>query len=137
MVEDCIFCKIASGKQKAHVIYEDGLVVAFLDIRPRNPGHTLVITKKHVETILEIDEKTMGELYKVVRRLAPFIVKAVGADGVNVIQSNRVAQGINHFHTHILPRFFNDGMPIVWESMNVAKDEELSIVEQRIKSSIK
>ncbi len=137
MVEDCIFCKIASGKQKAHVIYEDGLVVAFLDIRPRNPGHTLIIPKKHVETILEIDEKIMGELYKVVRRLAPFIVKAVGADGVNIIQSNRVAQGINHFHTHILPRFFNDGMPIVWESMNVAKDEELSIVEQRIKSSIK
>jgi histidine triad (HIT) family protein len=132
MVE-CIFCKIVRKESKAHILYEDSSVIAFLDIKPRNPGHTLVIPGKHFETIFDIDEETMGKVYKVVKNLAPIIVNAVKADGVNIIQSNIVSQGVNHFHTHVIPRFFHDGMPIVWEFGRKASEEELSVVEKKIK----
>src|SRR3989344_2537694 len=137
MENQCIFCKIVVDQMKAYVVYEDKSIIAFLDIRPRNPGHTLVIPKAHIETIFQMDEKMFSDIYKVVSRLAPIIVKAVGANGVNTIQSNIVSQGVNHFHTHVLPRFFNDGIPIVWEGGRVAADEELGIVETRIKSLMK
>ncbi len=134
MVEGCVFCGIAEGRMKAHVLYEDSSVIAFLDIKPKNPGHTLVVPKKHFVTIFEMDDETIGSVYKAVRKLAPAVVKAVGADGVNTIQSNIVSQGVNHFHTHVLPRFFNDGMPIVWESSDNADDRELSRIEKSVKS---
>jgi histidine triad (HIT) family protein len=136
MVENCIFCRIVDKIEKAHMIYEDNYSVAFLDIKPRNIGHTLVIPKMHFETIFDIDEDIIAHIYRVVKKLAPIIVKAVGADGVNTIQSNIVSQGIKHFHVHILPRFFNDGMPIVWESGKFANEEELMIIEKKIKSLI-
>ncbi len=137
MEEDCIFCRIVSGKMKAHVLYKDASVAAFLDIRPRNPGHTLVIPKKHFETIFDISEDMMEKVYRAVRKLAPIVVKAVGAKGVNTIQSNIVAQGIGHFHVHILPRFYDDGMPIVWEGGVAASEEELTIIENRIEDLMK
>lgn len=134
---ECVFCEIARGKEKAYVIYKDSSVVAFLDIRPRNPGHVLIIPKKHFETIFEIDGDTIGNIYRVAKRLAPAVVKAVGANGVNTVQSNIVSQGVNHFHAHLLPRFFNDGMPIVWEGSKNASDVDLVLIEKRIKSLMK
>jgi histidine triad (HIT) family protein len=114
-------------------IYEDEKVLALLDIMPRNPGHTLVIPKAHRENIFEIREDEIGHLYEIVKKVAHAIKKAVDADGVSIVQSNGVSQGVMHFHTHVIPRYFDDGMPIVWEGHEQAKKRDLDIIAEKIK----
>ena len=136
MMQDCIFCKIVEGSLPAYKVYEDSEFLAFLDIRPRNTGHILVIPKKHVQTIFEISEEDIAELYKTVRKISIAAKKAVDADGIIIIQSNIISQGISHFHTHVLPRFFDDGMPIVWESNVEIENEELEKVAEKIRNAV-
>ena len=134
--DNCIFCKIIKKEIPAAIIYEDGKILAFLDIRPRNPGHTLIIPKEHVQTIFEISEEEMTEIYKAARKIAMALKQSIECDGVNIIQSNIVSQGVPHFHTHVIPRFFDDGMPIVWESNQEASLEELQNIAEKIKNKI-
>ncbi len=132
----CIFCQIANKEVAADIVYEDGQTMAFLDVMPRNKGHTLVIPKEHYETIFEIPEDLMVEVYKTVKKVSMAARKAVNADGLNTIQSNIVTQGVPHFHVHVLPRFRGDNIPIVWESHLRADKMELRTVAERIKRLI-
>ncbi len=110
-MNDCIFCKIVSGDIPSYKIFEDGHVFAFLDINPVNPGHTLVIPKKHAKDLFEVDEQSYLETQKIVRELAPKIKEAVGACGVNIMQNSLSCAGqvVEHLHIHIIPRFEGDG----------------------------
>ncbi len=107
--------------------------MAFLDVMPRNPGHVLVIPKVHRENIFEITEDEIGHLYKIVRKVAIAVKKAVDAEGVSIVQSNKVSQGFLHFHTHVIPRYFDDGMPIVWEGDERVDDKELDKIAEEIR----
>lgn len=129
----CIFCQIVEKKASASIIYEDEKVMALLDIMPKNPGHTLVILKAHKENIFDITEDEIGHLYKIVKKVANAVKKAVNAEGVSIVQSNRVSQGFLHFHTHVIPRYFDDGMPIVWEGDERADNEELDKMVEKIR----
>lgn len=129
----CIFCQIVEKKEPASIIYEDDKVMAFLDVMPRNPGHVLVIPKAHRENIFEITEDEIGHLYKIVRKVAIAVKKAVDAEGVSIVQSNKVSQGFLHFHTHVVPRYFDDGMPIVWEGDERVDDKELDKIAEEIR----
>lgn len=129
----CIFCQIVEKKADASIIYEDEKVMALLDIMPRNPGHTLVIPKVHRENIFEITEDEIGHLYRVVKKVAAAVKKAVNAEGISIVQSNKVSQGFAHFHTHVVPRYFDDGMPIVWEGDEKADKKELGKIAERIR----
>lgn len=106
-VNSCVFCKIARKQAPASFVYEDENVMAVLDIRPLNEGHTLVIPKEHYETIFEIPEKQIAYLYRIVKRTAVAVQKATGADGISVFQQNGKAAGqqIFHLHVHVVPRF--------------------------------
>ena len=84
-MEDCVFCKIANHVFESSYVYEDEICAAFLDLSQTTYGHTLVVPKKHMTNILDADEETLSHLIKVVARLAPKIVKAVGAQGCNVL----------------------------------------------------
>lgn len=108
---DCIFCKIAAGEIPSNKVYEDGDIVAFLDITPVNPGHTLVIPKQHCENLLDLPEEALCALAKAVKKIAPAILTATGAKGFNLGLNNGQAAGqaVNHFHWHIMPRFEGDG----------------------------
>jgi len=110
-MESCIFCKIVKGKIPATKIYEDKNVLAFLDISPINPGHALVVPKKHFETLIDIDDSALCETMKIVKKLSKIIMKAVNADGINIGINNYKAAGqlVPHLHVHIMPRFANDG----------------------------
>ncbi|MFA6268276.1 MAG: HIT domain-containing protein [archaeon] len=112
--EDCIFCKFAKHKIDTAIIFENKDVVAFLDNSPAGNlvGHTLVLPKKHYETIDKIPDKELGEVIKVIKILLPAITKISGADGINVIQNNGKAAGqaIPHAHFHIIPRKHGDGI---------------------------
>ena len=92
-------------------IYEDEKVLAFLDIRPLNPGHALIIPKAHSGNMLESDEETMLHVMRVARKLGPIIKQAVGADALNFTTNIGRAAGqiVFHTHFHIIPRFSTDG----------------------------
>ncbi len=91
--ESCTFCKIVKAELPASRIYEDNKVLAFLDIRPLNKGHTLVIPKKYYETIYDIPDKEIGHLYKIVKKIAVALKKSVNACGITISQHNEIAAG--------------------------------------------
>ncbi len=115
MNTDCLFCKIIRGELPSYKVYEDEHTLAFLDIRPVNAGHTLVIPKVHAHNIFDIDPDDWTAVSKVVRELAIAIEKGVGADGVNIAMSNRehAGQVVDHPHVHIIPRFKGDGLKLM------------------------
>ena len=105
MSESCIFCKIARKEAPASTVYEDEKVISFLSIQPINIGHTLVVPKKHYENIYEFPEEEVAYLYKIVKKLAHAVKKAVDAEGIRIVQNNGEAAGqvIFHLHVHIIP----------------------------------
>lgn len=105
MSESCIFCKIARKEAPANAVYEDEKVTAFLSIQPINIGHTLVVPKKHYENIYEFPEEEVAHLYKIVKKLAHAVKKAVDAEGIRIVQNNGEAAGqvIFHLHVHVIP----------------------------------
>ena len=113
---DCVFCKIVAGELPSYKIYEDDLVLAFLDINPINIGHTLIIPKKHYHSTLETPDELIKHIAVIVKRLAQAIVIATEADGCNIGINNGEASGqiVFHTHWHIMPRFKNDGYQL-WQ----------------------
>lgn len=112
MAGNCIFCLIAAGEAPAHRVYEDDRVFAIMDIFPWNQGHTLVIPRTHAATIFDISSEDAAAVAEAARRLAPAIREAVGAEGLNLVQSNGRAawQQVDHFHLHLIPRWADDGL---------------------------
>jgi histidine triad (HIT) family protein len=121
----CVFCKIVRKQAPASVIYEDESVMAFLDIRPLNMGHTLVIPKEHCETIYEIPDELIGRIHKIVKRTALAIKRATEADGITVIQQNERAAGqeIFHLHVHVVPRYEGQKLPRFEEIQEVNREK--------------
>lgn len=132
----CLFCKIVRKEIPANIIYENDQVLAFLDIRPVNPGHTLVIPKEHYEHCLETLDDILAEIMKTVKKITPAILRAVGAEAFNLgTNCGRVAgQVVFHTHFHIMPRFPEDGHHL-FHGREV-DHEELQKVAQKIKASI-
>ena len=90
----CIFCRIAQKQVPASLIYEDEKVMAFLDIRPLNKGHTLVIPKAHYKNIFDIPQELLAYLHGVTKKIALAVEKTTQADGLSVIQQNGAAAGL-------------------------------------------
>jgi len=130
---DCIFCKIIAGEIPSTKIYEDEKVLAFLDINPINPGHTLVIPKTHSEDLLTASEDDLVAVIKAVKKIAPAVVRGVGAQGFNLGVNNGEAAGqiVNHLHFHIMPRFEGDGFKL-WGGRQY-KEGEIDEYAERIK----
>src|SRR5947208_16086189 len=106
MKEDCVFCKIAEKEADATVVYEDPHTLAFLDIHPVNPGHTLVIPKKHYSNMLEMPSEEVGRVSASVSKDMKRVQKASAIDGISIGQSNgrAASAAIFHMHVHIVPR---------------------------------
>jgi histidine triad (HIT) family protein len=138
--EYCAFCDIVSGATPASIVYEDDLVAAFLDLFPVNPGHTLVIPKRHIADLQACPSDVAGEVFECAQRLALAIVQATGATGFNVWTANGADAGqeIFHLHVHVLPRFPDDefglrfpkGYPL--ESSRVALDGIATTIRRRL-----
>ncbi len=126
---DCIFCKIAGGEIPSKKVYEDSSSFAFLDINPRNPGHTVLISKKHVQDIFSIGESEAAELMKALRRVAIGVQKASGTKGISISQSNGQVAGqrIPHIHFHIIPRTDAERGMGLEEVLPVKKQDDASM----------
>jgi len=133
-MDDCIFCKIAEKKIPSKFIYEDKTTMAFLDINPGAPGHALIIPKKHYETIFEMPESEVSDLFRTTVKVAKAIDKIIGPDGVNIFQNNKTAAGqlVNHAHVHIFPRFHGDGIDFKWRRV-VLDDDDLDNIARKIR----
>lgn len=136
MSTDCIFCKIVRGELSSYKVYEDDAVVAFLDINPISPGHTLVVPKRHVENILDADAETIARVFQAVQKVAKILIEKLGAKGVNVLHNagREANQEIMHFHVHVIPRYSRDDLKFVdWWRSNIKK-LDLAEIHRRITS---
>jgi histidine triad (HIT) family protein len=108
---ECIFCKIVEGKRSSLKIYEDEKVIAFLDINPRVEGHTLVVPKRHVESLEELKEEDAVYVLRAIKNVLKILISKLNAEGYNVVVNRgRIAgQEIPHLHLHIFPRKRGDG----------------------------
>ena len=110
MKNDCIFCAIAAGEIPSFKVYEDDLVLAYLDINPFSKGHTLVIPKAHTTGLLDTPDETLAAVIARVKKVAALLKQALLCDGFNILQNNGVAAGqtVMHVHFHIVPRYGNE-----------------------------
>lgn len=105
---DCIFCKIINNEIPSRKVYEDNDIVAFLDLTQVTPGHTLVVPKKHVADVFEIDEDLAATIGSKIPKIATAIKKSNPAiKGMNIVNNNGTVayQSVFHSHIHILPRY--------------------------------
>ena len=111
-VSDCIFCRIVNGEIPGLCVYENDDVFAFLDINPISVGHTLLIPKKHCETLVDMPEEIGPAMMKALAHVGRAVMAATGAEGFNCMQNNFAAAGqmVFHSHWHIIPRHAGDGL---------------------------
>lgn len=135
--DDCVFCKIIKGDIPAEKIYEDKDLFAFLDISPINAGHTLLIPKKHYESLFDMTDDILKKISVKLRDLGASVKEAMKAEGLNIGMNNRPAAGqvVPHAHFHIIPRYIQDGHRH-WSGRKY-EDGEIVKVAKEIKSKIK
>ena len=132
-MDNCIFCKIIKGEIPCHKIYEDDDFIAFLDIRPLNKGHTLIIPKKHIRWVYEVENH--GEYWNVAKKLANAIVKCLEPLYVMFIT---FGTEVPHAHIHVVPRYENDGHPGLVSLSNVKEisETEMKEIVEKIKDNL-
>ena len=116
--DDCVFCKMVAGQIPVAKIYEDGVVLAFLDISPISDGHTLVIPKEHFARLHNCPPELLGQVSSRLGKIAKAVTNAVDSDGYNLLCNNGTAAGqlVEHLHFHIIPRNSGDGLFDRWPS---------------------
>ncbi len=102
---DCIFCKIVKGEIPSYKVYEDDKIMAFLDINPYAPGHTLIIPKEHTLNLETISEDTLNHIINKARDIAKLVSTRLNAPGYTLIQNNGFVQEVKHFHLHVIPKY--------------------------------
>lgn len=124
-MQDSVFTRILSRELPAAIVYEDELTFAFMDAGQLNPGHVLVATKQQFETILDVDEDTAAALFRTVHRVARAVQAAFEPEGLTILQANKPAgwQTVPHLHVHVVPRYQDDGVGLVWPRKNPPLEE--------------
>lgn len=129
-----IFAKILRGEIPSHTVFEDETVLAFMDVMPQGPGHTLVIPKAPSRNLLDADPAGLGRLLAAVQTIAKAVKRAFSADGVTVMQFNEPAAGqtVFHLHFHIIPRF--EGVSLKPHSGGMEKPDVLAEGAEKIRA---
>ena len=138
MENDCIFCKIIKGDIPSYTIYQDDKTLALLDINPNSVGHALVIPKKHVKTIVEMQDEDVEAVFKTVKKVVKGIDAALTPDGLNLVvnQGEVAGQIVQHFHCHVIPRTAGDGIEIAVKGISLSTEDFQDLVK-RISEQIK
>ena len=132
MKNNCVFCAIAANEIPSFKVYEDDLVLAYLDINPFSKGHTLVIPKEHSSGLLDTSDETLTALVARVKKVASHLKVALPCDGFNILQNNGEAAGqtVMHIHFHIVPRYGKEEISFVSQKGNM---DELKALADRIR----
>lgn len=100
-----IFCKIINNEIPSYKIYEDDIVIAFLDVNPLVNGHTLIVPKKHYKDLYDLDNETFTHIINIARKIGPILEEKLNADGITLVQNNGLYQEVKHFHLHLRPQY--------------------------------
>jgi histidine triad (HIT) family protein len=136
-VAGCTFCSILAGDLPAHVVLDDDVVLAFLDVRPLFPGHVLVVPRDHVETLPDLPPHLVGPYFERVQRLSVAVRDATGAQGSFVAMNNVVSQSVPHLHAHVVPRTKGDGLKgFFWPRTRYRDDAHMAEVASSIAAAV-
>ena len=127
-MKNCIFCRVATGEIPHNRVYENKNFVAFLDISPVVKGHTLLVPKKHIVWMQDTDDKTISEIFKLSKKLMTAIKNGLKCD---YVQLSIAGAEVPHFHIHLIPRHFNDGLP-KFPTKKYKDNEEKEIIKNII-----
>ncbi len=120
-MDNCIFCQIIARVLPCDLVYEDDHFLAFLDINPVRPGHTLVIPKEHHQMMIDMPEALLGQAFILAQHIMQAMKSALSCDFVMV---SVVGTDVSHFHIQLIPRSFNDGL-VGWPTMKYQADESV------------
>ncbi|MDC7125280.1 MAG: HIT family protein [Spirochaetales bacterium] len=139
---DCIFCKIIRKEIPSTVLYEDELVMAFMDVMPVNPGHVLIIPKEHQQYVSDVSPEAASRMFEVARKINTATRKSgLKCDDINFMVSDGPAasQEVAHCHLHSIPRYEGDGVKFVFpgKADGMAAIEDLKEAADKIKSNLK
>ena len=131
-----IFAKILRGEVPSHRVYDDGEVIAFMDVMPQGNGHALVLPKAPSRNLLDADPTTLGPLLRATQKVAKAVKRAFDADGVTIIQFNEPASGqtVYHLHVHVIPRF--EGVALRPHTGAMEKPEVLAANAEKIRKAL-
>ena len=109
-MQDCIFCKIIKKEIPSYSLYENDQVMVFLDINPSTNGDCLLVPKKHIVTLEDMEEDLAIHILKVMKQISQLLTEKLDCDGLTIVQNNGYGQEIKHFHIHMTPRYLKDGI---------------------------
>ena len=133
----CLFCAIVAGTEPAYVVAETADTLAFLDIRPLFPGHTLLVPKQHHETLVDLPAPLIGPYFAEAQRLSGAMESVLGAAGSFLGINNRVSQSVAHLHTHVVPRNRKDGLRgFFWPRGKYGSPEEAEAVAAHLRAAL-
>lgn len=136
-MDNCIFCKIANGDIPSSTVYEDEDFRAFLDLGPATNGHTLIVPKKHVKDVTELDQETAGKALLLAAKIGEAMKAGLGCTGFNLVinTGESAGQTIFHFHLHVIPRYENGEKIVEWVPGSNT-DEEREQILAKIRSAL-
>lgn len=128
----CLGCHLANQKEPAYIVFEDDFVCCILDHEPYNDGHVLILPKKHIRYIDELDETAGHSLLAAAATISKAIKILFAPDGISVIQNGGDFDEMTHFHMHVVPRYKNQNFAELYldnqhnEAVDEKKLEEIS-----------
>ena len=138
MSQGCPFCSIVAGETPAEIVFEDDLSLAFLDVRPLFPGHSLLVPRAHHETLADLPDELVGPLFINARLLSRAIPEAMGKEGSFVALNNVVSQSVPHLHVHVVPRRPKDGLRgFFWPRTKYEGDAHASATAAKVRAAVK
>ncbi|MBR3069284.1 MAG: HIT family protein [Lachnospiraceae bacterium] len=131
-MSDCIFCKLAGGEIPTATLYEDDDFRIILDAGPVTKGHCLILPKGHYANIYELPDELASKVFVLAKKTAARLQKALGCDGMNIVQNNGTAAGqtVFHFHMHLIPRWEDDGQHILWKPGKLTDEAKEEILRK-------
>ena len=131
-MSDCIFCKLANGEIPTATLYEDADFRMILDLGPASKGHALLIPKQHYANLYEMPEELLAKAGAVAKKNAVRLTKAMGCDGLNLVQNNGEAAGqtVFHFHIHFIPRYEGEAQIVSWNPGELTDEAKADILKR-------
>jgi histidine triad (HIT) family protein len=134
---DCAFCSIVAGQTPADIVLDEPDFVGFLDRRPVFKGHTLLVPRDHVPTLLDLPQRLHASLLEATPRLARAVVDGLGAQGSFVAINSVVSQSVPHLHVHVVPRTKGDGLRgFFWPRTTYADAQEAKEYAARLRAAL-
>lgn len=122
---DCLFCKIIDGSIPSKTIYEDNLVKVFLDINPNTNGHLLIIPKKHIVTVNELDNELITHILDIEKKMYKLLKDKLNIKGLTIVQNNELGQEVKHYHIHLIPRYNDDNWEMKFNQTEIKNIDEI------------